>query len=223
MRRTTRLVILSLLFGTLSTLSVAWVCEILSHFSRPLAWHVTDSEAEAIGWLWPMTSAWPEPNFVTLHAGIGSEQLTVRREEPVPPARMTPNMHPVWSPYSTSRERSGFPMLAFETRSIRPQPPEELAQLRGGFLSVWRWRFDNGHWVTIGNSDVYELPLRPIWPGFLINTLLFTALWAAALPLPRLLRNSIRRANGLCICCRYPVSELERCPECGTDVRRKST
>ena len=61
------------------------------------------------------------------------------------------------------------------------------------------------------------LPLLPIWPGFVINTLLgATVLWLAMLA-PITLRRHIRRKRGNCIKCGYDLRrDLSRgCPECG--------
>ena len=65
--------------------------------------------------------------------------------------------------------------------------------------------------------DERLLPLRPLWPGFAVNTLFYTAvLW---LPLcgPFVLRRQIRRRRGRCIRCGYDLrGDLDAgCPECG--------
>ncbi len=60
------------------------------------------------------------------------------------------------------------------------------------------------------------LPLRPIWPGFAINTIFYAAiLWMPFAPF--VLRRFIRRKRGLCIKCGYDLrgAEHEVCPECG--------
>ncbi len=62
-----------------------------------------------------------------------------------------------------------------------------------------------------------ELPLRPIWPGFAINTIFYAAiLWLLTLG-PFNARRFIRRKRGLCINCGYDLrgAEHEVCPECG--------
>ncbi len=62
------------------------------------------------------------------------------------------------------------------------------------------------------------LPLRPVWPGFLFNTLFFALPAAAvmmAVRLIRLVRLRRRDSGGLCIWCRYELADLATCPECG--------
>ena len=63
------------------------------------------------------------------------------------------------------------------------------------------------------------LPLRPIWPGFAINTVFYAAiLWLLAFGLFAA-RRVIRRKRGLCLKCGYDLrgAEHEVCPECGAD------
>ena len=65
------------------------------------------------------------------------------------------------------------------------------------------------------------IPLRPIWPGFVADGLLFAAIAAAAtwvLTRPaRFLIESSRARRGWCLCCGYDLRfDLARgCPECG--------
>ena len=61
-----------------------------------------------------------------------------------------------------------------------------------------------------------ELPLRPIWPGFAINTVFYAVivwlLWSS----PFVARRMIRSKRGLCIKCGYDLRETSGdCPECG--------
>ncbi len=61
------------------------------------------------------------------------------------------------------------------------------------------------------------LALRPIWPGFAINTLFWAAVLWLVIPGPFALRRLIRRRRGLCPACGYDLrhGEHEACPECG--------
>jgi len=63
-----------------------------------------------------------------------------------------------------------------------------------------------------------ELPLRPIWPGFAINTIFYAVIvWFMTLG-PFVLRRHVRNKRGLCIKCGYDLRGVEHevCPECGT-------
>ncbi len=62
-----------------------------------------------------------------------------------------------------------------------------------------------------------RLPVRPIWPGFAINTIFYAAiLWMMWLS-PFVVRRVIRRKRGHCLKCGYDLrgAAHEVCPECG--------
>ncbi len=71
-------------------------------------------------------------------------------------------------------------------------------------------------WAGIG-LDFYEraLPLRPIWPAFAVNTILYGAILSLLIPGPFALRRFLRVRRGLCPKCAYPVGESSVCTECG--------
>ncbi|MCZ6736067.1 MAG: hypothetical protein O7C65_09780 [Planctomycetota bacterium] len=93
-------------------------------------------------------------------------------------------------------------------------------------------RLTNGLWIkrwSIGGSGWLEsqgLPLRPIWPGFAINTLFYAAILWLPIRGPFALRRLIRRERGLCVVCGYDLrhADHDACPECGwrreTDASR---
>ena len=64
------------------------------------------------------------------------------------------------------------------------------------------------------------VPLRPLWPGFAVNTIFYALiLW---LPVRGTfhLRRHIRRKHGLCVACGYDLrhADHDACPECGAVV-----
>ena len=90
---------------------------------------------------------------------------------------------------------------------------------------------------AVGASDASNmtvLPLRPILPGFLVNTLFYAALWFGVFFGVAMLRRAIRRGRGRCVRCGYDLRGQRhqgtealrdqgiRCPECGWG-RMKST
>ncbi|UCD74193.1 MAG: hypothetical protein JSV91_10430 [Phycisphaerales bacterium] len=70
------------------------------------------------------------------------------------------------------------------------------------------------------NPDFYSalvLPCRPMWPGFVINTLIYAAvLWLLLRGLPAV-RRAVRAFNGRCTNCGYDLRGTPgtACPECG--------
>ncbi len=79
------------------------------------------------------------------------------------------------------------------------------------------WLVERGWEDTAIRYGDEVLPLAPIWPGFVINTLFYAAiLWLLTLG-PFTARRLIRRKRGRCIKCGYDLrgTEHEVCPECG--------
>jgi hypothetical protein len=62
------------------------------------------------------------------------------------------------------------------------------------------------------------LPTLPLWPGFLVDWMLYAIAGLALLSLPSLLRNRLRRRRGRCIECGYDLRSVPgpQCPECGS-------
>lgn len=64
------------------------------------------------------------------------------------------------------------------------------------------------------------LPTRIVWPGFVVDTVFWGAVWFAFLFLPRTLRTHARRRKNKCLACGYSRSSLNietPCPECGNN------
>lgn len=112
-------------------------------------------------------------------------------------------------------QASGWPLLA-------------LAAIERGVLPTThlRYGFDIGGERTIGNLDTLGharprvLPLRPVWPGVIVDTAVFSAAWWAAITAPIVLLRRSRIRRGLCSACRYDLRGLHaaqhpHCPECG--------
>ena len=62
------------------------------------------------------------------------------------------------------------------------------------------------------------LPLRPIWPGFAVNSIFYAATLWLVFYVMLTLRRFIRRRRGLCPKCAYPVGESAVCTECGKEL-----
>lgn len=88
----------------------------------------------------------------------------------------------------------------------RPDSSEQ-----GGFLSLpvsKRWPF------------LFKIPIRPLWSGFVLNTIFYAALAWGLWQLPLAIRRRRRRARGRCPRCAYALTGLpphSPCPECGVD------
>ncbi len=108
-------------------------------------------------------------------------------------------------------DRRGWPMISLEKQGWyrHESDPQRSSSATVGVLHLPR-TWDCGHTNQM-------LPLRPIWPGFLINTVFYTAiLWPLYIS-PFILRRHIRHKRGRCIKCGYDLrGDLDAgCPECG--------
>lgn len=62
------------------------------------------------------------------------------------------------------------------------------------------------------------LPLRIVWPGFILSAMFWSACWTVVLLLPLWIRRTLRKRRGRCLACGYDRrghGTAERCPECG--------
>jgi hypothetical protein len=63
------------------------------------------------------------------------------------------------------------------------------------------------------------IPLRPLWPGFVINTLFYAGILWLLFAAPFALRRRRRIKRVLCPACAYPVGASDICTECGKPVK----
>lgn len=106
------------------------------------------------------------------------------------------------------------------SRAVLARPPK--VSLLGG-VELWHAsvpsRSQSRLWQTPHDPlDRFALPLRPLWPGFLINTFFYAILTFALVRGPRVLRRARRRRRGRCERCGYDRAGLDAgaaCPECG--------
>ena len=62
------------------------------------------------------------------------------------------------------------------------------------------------------------IPLRPLWPGFAINTIFYAAVLWVLFAAPFTLRRWRRIKRGQCASCGYSLRgtpDIDKCPECG--------
>ncbi len=93
-------------------------------------------------------------------------------------------------------------------------PTKSLACYQLGDNESGTWTFSWRHAWGGG----YRLPLRPIWPGFAVNTLLYAAILWLIIPGPFALRRLLRLRRGLCPKCAYPMGGSAMCTECGKSL-----
>jgi len=66
-----------------------------------------------------------------------------------------------------------------------------------------------------GFHTLRAIPIRPVFPGFAVNTLFYAAVLWLLICGPFALRRFVRVRRGLCPKCAYPMGESAACSECG--------
>lgn len=224
-RRITNLVIF-LFLGTIVNVAIAWGfslggtpsdIEVVRGLSRnhPPAWffqEFTRSGFRRIS-IQVMPDRRPPFDFLLDICGV------INVADMKPPSRFkVPPSESLTHGFQYQGDAAGWPLLSVNCeregqydRMLNVYDDEEIS---GGFIlqplppnttDYWRDR---------------ALPYRPIWPGFVINTLLYAVLlWMLTIG-PYQLRCHIRHNRGSCIKCGYDLHHADHkaCPECGAEI-----
>lgn len=70
-----------------------------------------------------------------------------------------------------------------------------------------------------GYIENYYIPLKPKWPGFVVNTALFGGVPWLLICGPFVLRRHQRRKRKQCVACGYPIGKSDVCTECGLAIK----
>jgi hypothetical protein len=104
---------------------------------------------------------------------------------------------------------SGWPLLSMRACVELGEDMKSIEKTHGAFVV-------NG--ATSFVVDGRALPLRPLWPGFAINTILYAAILWLLFAAPGFVRRRRRGRRGQCPACAYPVGSSTVCTECGRPV-----
>jgi hypothetical protein len=137
--------------------------------------------------------------------------------------RMKPTVLPAWSrvlqPASLHmpivvEDARGWPMLALQCEHLTMGPDAVPHDVRDG-IKLEPALLGSGPYAWLAPRAI---PLRPIWSGFLVNTLFYAAILAVLFLAPERTRRTLRRRRGRCITCNYDRRGIPDgpCPECGT-------
>jgi len=243
MRRWTFTILLFLLLvsgGAVVNIAVAWG----SVAAAEIPGLAPQGPAPPLIWPRAVPSHWPPPEAVYrfirhrgyhIHRWLGSIRVLEGGERVVLGPDHESNLSFIASSFREIRQseeyridifRAGWPFAAVQSERWREVVFRKTA-------SGWEgptYRYE-GHpartaW-TIGivpprnllafTDDWKFLPIRPIWPGFAVNTLLYAALLWLLMPGPFVLRRHIRVKCGRCPKCGYDLRGKHDvgCPECG--------
>ncbi len=199
MKRRLLTIAIFLLAGAVVNVAVAWGCARWSDWLDMILAPETlgPTSAPVAWWLDNVPQSWPDKPAYSVTRGTGWYLFTDQGRP-----------HDIEDFFMLNEFRFGVPTKSLACYKLSAP---QLSTPPSGRLTI-SWRYAIGRF-----GGDYPLPLRPIWPGFAINTLFDAAiLWPLILG-PFALRRLIRRRRGLCPACGYDLrhAEHEACPECG--------
>ena len=209
MGRLIRLAVFVLL-GTIINLAVAWGC---AAWSEPPAFNAFLT-ADLRRHQWDAEDLRPQLKsdqlwIVQAYRSTGLRVIVIRHQ---PPERRLLHVH-----------RAGWPTPAFEGRAINPKRGKAGQVIAASYVAAFPLPIKKTAPGTAAASDPMlwrsgrVLPVRPIWPGFAINTALYALAAMIITGLCWIARRGIRRMRGLCLACAYDLRRdySTGCPECG--------
>lgn len=209
MSRRARTTIVFLLLGAIVNILTAW---------GAASWQPNNvSRIEATSqWPAPVAEYWPDAPYEVLI--YDSPTLRIRQASGVDDLSSWQHL------YGYVSIGAGWP-----ARSMRWDIYDDMAHIAGS-TDYWPWQ---SHGIIISGIDPpgwlirqdewrfqRRLPIRPIWPGFLINTLFYAALLWLLFCGPGKVRRFVRIRRGRCPKCGYPIGQSPMCTECGADLKR---
>jgi hypothetical protein len=117
---------------------------------------------------------------------------------------------------TVSDRASGWPLLTMRCRFLGQSQLGPIPPLECGIRLEPRFAHTFPTKIYIHRA----LPLRPIWPGFAINTIFYAAVLWVLFAVPVKVRRWRRIKRGLCAACGYSLHQSlsDKCPECGAAI-----
>ncbi|MCH8824251.1 MAG: hypothetical protein IH984_12200 [Planctomycetes bacterium] len=232
MKRRLFKLVLFLFLGAIVNIAIAWACavwinpakfdpwpEIGFRSSGQYTWKLIQTNAPGMT-LYSSTRSWSKEPFDIRDHGAAPEEMI-----------------PSWSDLGELSED-------FKKKVAR-KPDYIILEKRWIYCYGWPARSLWSYWYNIDPTDlphtygsegyIYQfgswdnfvpriLATRPIWLGFILNTIFYAAILCLIILGLFKLRCTIRRKHGHCIKCGYDLRnvEHEKCPECGARTWRES-
>jgi hypothetical protein len=207
--------LLFLLAGAIINVAVAWGCALYSPFWPDHGWRHAECQIKLVDWsedtipfAIPAKLQGDRENGVV--ESIGLQLCFMSTSELVVDAATR---------CSAIRMRSGMPMYSLTaSRWMLPEGPD-IRLCGGQFIAFTNRRGSRAEldWLSEGGRI---WPLKPLWPGFAINTIFYAAIVWFLFFAPGAIRRRVRRKRGQCAACAYPVGASDSCTECGGAVQR---
>ena len=208
MKRRLVIIAIFLLTGAVVNVAVAWGCCMYGQPGFSTNQRVSRSDREWLSAQFPSMEL-GRALTAAVHWGFGDEYYHV--------GLMVGDGRSSESVMGT-RARAGWPCFAmtyshFMFMRMQPDLPRQGEPLKiqtdEKFVGVIKLR----GWLST-HAGITALPAHVLWPGFLLNTMLYGAVMYLPFALFTVRRwNRVRR--GLCPKCAYPRGESDVCSECG--------
>ena len=221
MRRRLFTLAIFLLLGAVTTVAVAWWLSITITSVRPSSrsWRNVHGYYRWLeqGDLWAISLSTRGGTLYMISAQVKTPIRPIGKD-----ALLPDELIPRWSRFSgpfDDQEQSiqplwheyghGWPVLAMSHR-------RETTLVAGKGVPTLFDSFQLPHWLA-STGQITVVPLRVIWRGFAVDSLLYGAIWFALLFAPAMIRRFLRRRRGACPLCGYDLRHADHaaCPECG--------
>ena len=212
-------IILFLLLGATLNVLMAWACVCWSTHFRDASWKTRSHE-----------------QFWKLHPGAKNLEQPAQSLYVSGVAFRGFGVDGSWNACGTTKDffinsighsfdiRAGWPFVSVRGMAAYIQEwPSRVSEI---WVNAWDrhgvlhrpWKNDPP--PTITNFEWRDLPYMPIWPGFAINTIFYSAILWLLFAVPGWVRRTRRIKRGLCPACAYPIrgGSSAVCTECGTPL-----
>ncbi|MCH8152515.1 MAG: hypothetical protein IH830_09110 [Planctomycetes bacterium] len=202
---------------------------------RALVWRSNDPDIPADGWDYSMIQNWMAYLGDAFYLSAADEKARQARAQLQPVTQRGDDGNspafPTWIPRGHLRKRElsgydfptpiiydarGWPFVAMRCEVVFPIGGAQGQEYITGGMRISPRAGALREWLSFR-----VLPIRPIWPGFAVNTLFYTAILLPLISGPFALRRLIRRKRGVCVACGYDIHHADHdvCPECGAAIR----
>ena len=205
MKRPLLIIAVCLLLGAMVNVAVAWGCAVWS----PLAGVTIRGCEPGSNWPRPVPEGWPLPTWWQGRSGVGVDF------ESIAAVAVRPDHNELEDVYGIAIYKAGWPY-----HSLGAERRMAFTSMIYEWQQGYEWQGSiNLRWLRSHNER--PLPLKPIWPGFAINTIFYATLLWLLVRGSVALRRFLRVRRGLCPKCAYPMGESSVCTECGCELPKR--
>jgi hypothetical protein len=195
--------------GAIINVAVAWVGTWLQRNS--VSHSMSESERASL-WNVNAPQEWPRagPMFGTKHVSGFTDYRVIGAR----PAHVSPQFTEVTSyipRYDLIICDQGWPCRATRAMDFVCQDSETSPEMR--------WQRQG---ILLTSTDSRVFGLKPLWPGFAINTIFYAAILWLLFAAPGFVRRRLRVRRGQCPACAYPVGASDVCTECGAQLKSRN-